>query len=92
MYLEKGEHPPCEDCIPELMPENHDTARAWGYCQDQYVMGFGGPVAIRLEAIETAVRMVEPEDPAATTEKLIRLGRSVIADINEQKEADREQT
>lgn len=44
-------------------------------------MGFGGPVAIRLDGIEAAIRRVRPEDPDATYDKLLALGRSVIADI-----------
>jgi len=53
-------------------------------------MGFGGPVAIRLESIETAVRIVNPEDPAATLDRVISLGRQVIRDISEKAEENRE--
>lgn len=90
LYEKKGEHPPCEDCIPELYAQNIDAAIAWGYCQDQYIMSFGGPVAIRLTAMEAAVRITAPDDPISTLDKLIALARTIVSDINEAQENKRE--
>jgi len=53
-------------------------------------MGFGGPVAIRLEGIESAMRLVQPDNPALTLDRVIALGRSVIRDISEKAEEQRE--
>jgi hypothetical protein len=91
MHEEKGESPDCETCLPPLMPENNDALKVWNLCQDQYIMApMGGPVAIKLSEIETAIRLVGPEDPGRTLGLVVQLGREIIGDMSEVARAERE--
>jgi len=77
----KAGGPPCDTCRPKVLPGNTVVMRAYGKCDDQLIfVPMGGPVAIRLEAMEAAIRLCRiPEDEADEAfEKLQLLSRKIF--------------
>jgi len=87
----KAGGPPCSTCRPEVMPENMDVMRAYGKCDDQLIfVPMGGPVAIRLEAMETAIRRCRIQDQDEEDEafdKLQMLSRKIF-ELKREKDQD----
>lgn len=54
-YEAAGKETPCGDCRPELKKVNEPYVILYYYCQDQYIMGPQGPVALDMRAINQAM-------------------------------------
>ncbi len=68
------------------MPENEDAERIYFTVQDQYIMGMGGPVALRQDAIFAAMELYEVEFKQDCFEKVVKLGRHFIEKIAREQE------
>ncbi len=54
-YEGSGREPPCDACKPILKEVNVPYFVLYSYCQDQYIMGFNGPVGLNLLAVNQAM-------------------------------------
>lgn len=54
---EPPQEPPCEDCMVIPLPENKDACEIFGLVNQQFIMGFNGPVAINQVAVHEAMRL-----------------------------------
>ena len=86
IYAKKGEEPPCDECIPKLDPANGDALTVWAYVQDQWIMSFGGVVAINLQAVIEVMEILQIANKADCLERVTQLGRAIASDLREQKE------
>jgi len=66
------------------LPENEDAERIYLLVQDQIIMGMGGAVALNQMAIHEAMRLYDIANPQDTFEKVVAVGRHMIARQNEQ--------
>jgi hypothetical protein len=66
------------------MAENEDAASIYWMVQDQIIMGMGGAVALNQMAVHEVMRLYEIENPQDTFEKVVAVGRHMIAKQNEQ--------
>lgn len=55
-YKGSGRDTPCDTCRPELKKVNIPYFTLYYYCQDQYIMGEGGPVGLNMLAINQAMQ------------------------------------
>ena len=61
-YGGSDQEPPCKSCRPELEQVNIPYFTLYYYCQDQYIMGEGGPVALNMLAINQAMQDYHVDD------------------------------
>jgi len=61
-YEGSGKGTPCESCRPELKQINVPYFTLYYYCQDQYIMGANGPVALNMLAINQAMQDYHIDD------------------------------
>ena len=66
------------------MAENEDAASIYWMVQDQLIVGPGGPIALNQTAIHQAIDRYKIENPQDTFEKVVAVGRHMIAKQNEQ--------
>ena len=74
----------CEDCYVQLRPENEEIARIYIMVRDQFIMGYGGPVAINSSVIYQAMDLykVPEEFREDMFKKVVELCNLRIAQIN----------
>jgi len=77
------EEPPCAACRIDPVEENGDALRIFFIVQNQFVMGFNGPVSINQLAIHEAIRLYEVADHQGCFEGVLRLGRWWIEKMRE---------
>jgi len=78
----------CKACVPPLLPENEDAEFIYFKVEDQVIFGMGGAVALNQMAIHSAMDLYEIEDRQDCFEKVVVVGRHMIA---KQHEARKEQ-
>ena len=44
------EEPDCDNCLPEIQPENKRAWEVFSLVYDQHIMGFSGPAALNMVA------------------------------------------
>lgn len=72
--------------MPPLLPENEEAAQIYHLVQDQYIVGFGGAVALNQVPIHAAMELYEVSDPIGCFEKVVMLGRYFIGKMNEEQQ------
>jgi len=55
----------------------------YNLCQDQFIMGFNGPVAINHEAVHRAMDLYEVAEKRDCFEKVLLLARHFIAEMRD---------
>jgi hypothetical protein len=60
------------------LPENEDAAKIYMTVQDQYIMGFNGPIGLDQNAIHKAMELYGIENRPNCFEKVVSLGRQII--------------
>lgn len=68
-----GKEPQCEECLPEIMPENADSVAIYLKVRNQHIMGFGGPVDLNLMSVKFAFEMLNIESSAHIFDKVHRM-------------------
>lgn len=71
------------------MPENEDAERIYFVVCDQYIMSQGGPMSLNQVAIHEAMRLYKVVDKKGCFEKVVSLGRHIIAKEAEKAEEAR---
>ena len=72
----------CVKCLPPLMGENEDAERIYFIVQNQYIMGFNGPISISQVAIHEAMKLYRIENRVDCFEKVLSLSLYFIEKIN----------
>jgi hypothetical protein len=82
-YSERNppEDPPCHTCWVDPLPANRDALKIYNLVQDQFIMGFGGPVAINQNAIHRNMDLYEVKDKVRCFEKVLVLSNRRINEI-----------
>lgn len=73
----------CLTCVPSLWPVNEDAEKIYLVVQDQYIMSFGGPVALNQPAIHEAMKLYDIVDRRDVFEKVVAVGRDMVAEQRE---------
>ena len=71
IYKKKKVEPPCEECIPELFPENKDAFDVYIKCQNQTLQSNGGVIDINFVAINVILDIFEIENKQSVFEKVV---------------------
>jgi hypothetical protein len=80
----KGKEPPCDDCVPPLMPENREAFQIYMLVKNQFIMSMGGPVDVNHIAIWEAIDRYKVKDKVRCFEKVITACHHVIGLITEE--------
>lgn len=72
----------CVKCLPELLGENEDAERIYFIVQNQFIMGFNGPVAINQVAIHEAMKLYRIQDKIDCFEKVLSISAYFIEKLN----------
>ena len=73
IHASRDEEPPCADCLPELMPENHEVARVYLLVQNQILATMGQVIDLNIPAIKTVMDIYEIEDQKTCLERVMKL-------------------
>ncbi len=84
--------PKCQECVPELLPENYDLMSIYMKVQNQHIMGFGGPVDLDFGSVKFIMDLYEvpAESRKMMFEKVYRLYRITLASMREIAELEKE--
>ena len=70
LYRQKGEDPPCRDCLPEVSAENEEVARIYRLVRGQ-VITFGNRVVdLDLGTVIDVMRLYGVEDQRTCLERI----------------------
>ena len=73
MYKKKGEDPPCDTCMPKVLPENQEVWHIYLRVKNQAIMSMGGPVALDYNAVKLIMDMYKVEDQKTCFERVVNL-------------------
>ena len=74
-----GKEPPCEQCKPELLPENEDSIFVFSFVRNQVVTaGMGQVIGINHLAISNAIRLFEIDNEKKVTLDVIKCFDAVL--------------
>jgi len=91
MWEKKGEWPPCEECLPELWDCNKDSWQVYAACNGQFIMGFGGAVALNHLAVWKYMDEYQIEDRVAVFEKVMAVSNEMIKKMHDEAKMRQEQ-
>lgn len=74
----KKNGPPCAKCQPGVLPGNREAVDVYMRCQDQLIMGFGGPVGIKVEAVMAVMGLWGVKDQRGCLDKVQIIARTSI--------------
>jgi hypothetical protein len=73
IYKDKDEEPPCDTCLPELLPENSEVARVYLAVQNQILVSMGQIIDINHVAIKTIMDLYGVIDQRRCFERVVAL-------------------
>jgi len=86
IYDKKNEDPPCEKCIPEILPENRDALQVYLLVQNQLVIGgMGEVIDINFESIKFIMELYDIPNKRGVFEKVINVSRFFIKEGRERR-------
>ena len=65
-----GKEPNCQECLPDVWPENQNAMQVFGLVKDQHIMGFKGPIELNLCPVFDVMRMLKIKDKMDCLEKV----------------------
>jgi hypothetical protein len=65
--------PPCETCRVDPIRSNVDAIQIFFTVQNQYIMGYSGPVAINQIAVHEAIKAYKIRNRKECFEKVVKL-------------------
>ena len=68
----------CQECFPELMPENIEAWRMYSVISGQLIMGQAGPIDIDQNALHKAMELYEIENKRDCFERVCALARHML--------------
>ena len=68
----------CQECLPELMPENIEAWRIYSVISGQLIMGASGPMDINQNALHKAMELYEVENKRDCFERVCTLARHML--------------
>lgn len=74
MHTMREEIPPCESCMPPLLPENEPVVNVYSLVRNQVVTaGMGEVVDLNFTSLKTVMDMLEVSDQRRCFEKVLRI-------------------
>jgi hypothetical protein len=80
IYKEKGEDPPCRDCLPPLDEENEQAVEVFMAVKNQVIMGFDRIIDINLLAVAKVMDIYGVKDQKETMVKIVNCFRTLAKD------------
>lgn len=68
----------CNECLPELMPENIEAWRIYSVISGQLIVGPAGPIDIDQNALHKAMELYDIEDKRDCFERVCTLARHML--------------
>ena len=84
-------NPQCDECLPELFPENIVPYKLYSQLQGQYIMGFSGAVDINFESVFKIMDLyeIDKKDRKNVFEKIVTVARQMLAESREKRELEK---
>lgn len=80
IYKEKGEPPPCRDCIPELDEENEEAVQVFMAVKNQVITMGNQIVDLNLVAVEAVMNIYEVQDKKRVLALVLNCFRKMMAE------------
>jgi hypothetical protein len=80
MWKRKGKEPPCDTCMPTILPENMEVFNVFQHAKDQVIVSGGRPVAIDYKSLDIVMNMLEVEDKQTVFERVVSLWNRIHFD------------
>lgn len=78
-FADKKNRPtPCQECLPELMPENYEAWHIYTIISGQLIMGQAGPIDIDHNALHRAMDLYGVEDKRDCFERVCTVARHML--------------
>ena len=75
--------------MPQLYPVNDDVIQVYTRVMDQHIMGYGGPIALNVEAVIGVMDVLEVENRLEVMEKVRFIYNYMLKRQREQEEHER---
>jgi len=74
------EDPPCEDCLPELIPENYQVYEIFNIAQSQHIIAFNKIIGLRLSPIFHLLELYGIDDQKRYIELIMKTHKELYVD------------
>lgn len=77
MYANRNQEPPCEECLPPLLPDNEDVYRVYSLSANQLILsGMGDPLDINIPAVIQIIEFLGIERKRYVLDRVVKVVRS----------------
>ncbi len=81
--------PPCDVCLPTLLPENVEIARVYFMVSSQVIAGMGGVIALNIPAVKIVMDLFSIEDQRTCLTRIMRVHSVMVKEDRERREESR---
>ena len=75
-----NEDPPCEECLPVLLPANQQIYEIFNMAQSQHIIAFNKIIGLRLNPIFHLLELYEVEDKKRYLELMLKAHKAMYID------------
>ena len=75
-----GREPPCDECLPDLMPENATPFQIYGIVCNQVILSPNGPIDLDIKALDVAMGWYDVKDRKLMGEYVLNIFRKILAE------------
>ena len=72
--------PKCDECMPQIYPENKEVLNVYMQVRNQHIMSFSGPVDLNFSSVEFYMNMIGVEDKKDVFMRVLKLYRKLLYD------------
>ena len=82
--MAKRKEPPCEKCMPEIMPENKEAFEIYAIvCNQMIVSGMGDPIDINFASLKIVMDLFSIENQLECFKRVVLMARHIIKETIE---------
>jgi hypothetical protein len=91
IHNNRNQEPPCEECIPPLLPGNEEIFRVYSLSANQLIIsGMGEPIDVNIPAVISIMELLNVEKKTYVLARVVKEIRSYLKGYREEKEQSRE--
>lgn len=86
-YKRRYKEPPCQECMPELLPENITAWMVYATVQNQYIMGSAGPIDVNINSVKTVMDLHGVTNQQEVLERVLHVSRHMIKRMHDKQKS-----
>lgn len=78
-----GREPPCDTCLPDLMPENLEVFKVYNMACNQVIASPDGPIDLNINALDTVMNWMQIDNRLETATRVLQVFHKRLKEARE---------